>query len=180
MGRNCDPPTIKLEPASKAPPADLATMLQELGDGEAGFGGTPFGRGELGLSEYLDALLRNENPDCIPDGRVPETVFWIIAEGTTVGMLRMRHYLNEALQVKGGHIGYFIRPSVRSRGFATEALRLGLQVLATRGERRALLTTDPDNTASIRVIRANGGTFTGQVPDPAGAGVINQYWIDLV
>ena len=51
-----------LEPASAMPPTDLSSMLLELGDGEAGFSGTPFGRGELNLTEYLDQCVKGEDP----------------------------------------------------------------------------------------------------------------------
>ena len=171
---------LTLEPASEVPPAGLASLLLELGDGEAGFGGTPFGRGEATLAEYLETLLSNEDPDRIKEGRVPETVFWALDGGRAVGILRMRHYLNAALRVEGGHIGYYIRQSARGRGFATEALRLGLKMLAATGVRKALLTTAPDNVGSIRVIEANGGSLEAQVTAPDGAGLISQYWIELV
>ena len=65
------------------------------------------------------------------------------------------------------------------RGVATESLRQALPILSRMGERRAFLTTDPDNLGSIRVIEANGGTLVSQAPDPEGSGVINQYWIEL-
>ena len=43
-----------------------------------------------------------------------------------------------------------------------------------------MLTTNPWNHGSIRVIEANGGVLDAQVPDPEEPGeTINQYWIDL-
>ncbi len=170
---------VLLEPASVAAPAGLENMLHELGDGESGFGGTTFGRGEETLAAFLDERVRYADDHDLPVGRVPETTFWIIADSVTDGMLRMRHYLNDGLRVKGGHIGYYIRPSARGRGAATQALALALEDLARRGEPKAMLTTDPDNTSSIRVIEANGGYLAGQIPDPDGSELINQYWIDL-
>lgn len=154
-------------------------MLEELGDGEAGFGGTAYGRGEMALSSFLDERVRFASDSGLPPGRVPQTTYWIVVDGVCVGMLRMRHYLNEALRLKGGHIGYYIRPSARGRGFARQALALALVELAKVGEPKALLTTDPDNLGSIRVIETNGGYFGGQVRDPDGTELINQYWIDL-
>jgi len=171
---------LSLVAASAIPPRDLAEMLLELGGGENGFGGTPFGSGEMTLGEYLDYCVNQSDPTFVPDHRVPQTIFWIVEDARAVGMLRMRHQLNEALQVKGGHIGYYVRPSARGRGFATEALRQALPMLARHGVTKALLSTDPDNVASIRVIQANGGVLADQVPDPDGPDLINQYWIDLV
>ena len=170
-------PTLQI--ATATPPKGLAEMLQELGDGEAGFGGTPYGRGDMELEEYLDCCVKGTIPTHVPSGRVPQTIFWITEDGVAVGMLRMRHFLNDSLRIEGGHIGYYIRPSARRRGIATEALRQTLQELARLGERRALLTTDPDNLGSIRVIEANGGSLATRVPDPDGLGLVSQYWIEL-
>lgn len=134
----------------------------------------------MGLAEYLDYCVKAENPAHVPPDRVPQTIYWITEDGKAVGMLRMRHFLNDYLRVKGGHIGYYVRPSARGRGLATEALRQALEVLMRLGERRALLTTDPDNFGSIRVIEANGGSLASRVPDPDGGGdLIHQYWIEL-
>ena len=114
----------------------------------------------------------------LPEGRVPSTMFWILADGTVAGMLRMRHHLNDALRIKGGHIGYYVSPRWRRRGVARAALGLALRELLGHGELRALLTTYPDNVGSIRVIEGHGGRLTAQVPDPEG-GIISQYWIAL-
>ena len=170
---------VLLEAASPTAPPGLESMLRELGDGEAGFGGTSFGRDEKSLAAFLDERVRYSDDHDLPAARVPETTFWIIVDGVAVGMLRMRHHLNEALRVKGGHIGYYIRASARGRGIAKQALALALDELAGHGESQAMLTTDPDNVSSIRVIEANGGSLAGQVPDPDGSELINQYWIDL-
>ena len=56
-----------------------------------------------------------------------------------------------------GHIGYSVVPWKRSRGYATQALRLMLPMARERGLVHVDLTTDPDNVASQRVILANGG-----------------------
>ncbi|MGE0623233.1 MAG: GNAT family N-acetyltransferase [Pseudomonadales bacterium] len=133
----------------------------------------------MGFAEYLDVCVKAEIPEHVPPGRVPQTVFWVVEDDRVVGMLRMRHRLNDYLRVKGGHIGYYIRPSARGRGIATEALGQALRLLARMGERRAFLTTDPDNRGSIRVIEANGGSLAARAPDPDGLGVINQYWVSL-
>lgn len=170
---------IALEAASHTPPAGLESLLRELGAGEAGFGGTTFGRGEATLAEFLADCVAGTDAANLSPGRVPQTIFWIIADGAAVGMLRMRHYLNDALRVEGGHIGYYVRPSARRRGVAREALRLALAELARLGEEKAMLTTYPDNAGSIRVIEANGGVLAAQVQDPGGERTISQYWIPL-
>lgn len=56
-----------------------------------------------------------------------------------------------------GHIGYAVPFWKRNRGYATKALRMLLPEAAREGLPHVDLTTDPDNLASQRVIRANGG-----------------------
>jgi predicted acetyltransferase len=90
----------------------------------------------------------------------------------------MRHYLNEKLRDHGGHIGYYIRKDCRGRGYARTALRQVLAEFSKLGERRAMLTVNLDNLASIRVIEACGGVLesTGQEENGDRFG---RYWIDL-
>ncbi len=94
-----------LQEASPTPPNGLEEFLLALGKGEKGFGGTAFTDGELSLGEYLAHLVKQLNPSKISRNRVPQTTFWILNEAdTVVGMLRMRHYLNQKLLHRGGHI----------------------------------------------------------------------------
>jgi len=93
------------------------------------------------------------------------------------GELRLRHYLNPALEQEGGHIGYTIRPSSRGRGMGKELLRLGLLEARAMGIGCVLVTCDDDNPASIGVIEANGGReFEAGVSQWSGK-AIRRYWI---
>lgn len=170
--------TVRLVAASAEVPPGLETMLLELGHGEGGFGGTGFGRGEQSLAAFLEHCVAQQQLAGVIQGRVPQTTFWIMSDDTVAGMLRMRHYLTDALRIKGGHIGYYVSPRARRRGLATGALGLALRELAQRGERRIMLTTDPGNVASIRVIERHGGRLDAQLADPDG-GMLNRYWIEL-
>ena len=58
-----------------------------------------------------------------------------------------------------GHVGYSVVPWKRRRGYATRALRLLLPLARAEGLEYIELTTDAANTASQRVIEANGGTL---------------------
>jgi len=44
---------VRLVRASLSPPAGLADLLADLGDGENGFNGTPVPSGEMTLDEFL-------------------------------------------------------------------------------------------------------------------------------
>jgi predicted acetyltransferase len=58
-----------------------------------------------------------------------------------------------------GHIGYAVVPWKRGRGYATQALAALLEQARREGLTYVLLTTDPDNIPSQKVITANGGTL---------------------
>ena len=172
---------VLLQEASPTPPAGLEEFLLKLGTGENGFGGTPFAAGRITLTAYLQNLVDRSNPSRpLPPDRVPQTIFWILGEtGKTIGMLRMRHYLNDNLLHHGGHIGYYIHPAERGKGCGKQALGRALRELARLGEKRALLTTDADNHPSISVIEANGGILEDQRIDESSGVLFNRYWIDL-
>jgi predicted acetyltransferase len=61
-------------------------------------------------------------------------------------------------------------PWKRRRGYATRALALLLPRLSGEGLPWVELTTDPDNTASQRVIEANGGVLVERFTKPAAYG----------
>ena len=71
-----------------------------------------------------------------------------------------------------GHIGYAVVPWKRSCGYAKLALRMLLPVAAREGLPYVLLTTDPDNVASQRVIEANGGELVERFVKPAAYGSV--------
>ena len=88
---------------------------------------------------------------------LPKTHLWAVTEEEFVGRISIRHELNDAFRVEGGHIGYDTVPSFRGRGVATEMLRQALPLARALGLTEVLLTCDDANAASIRVIERNGG-----------------------
>lgn len=69
-----------------------------------------------------------------------------------------------------GHIGYSVVPWKQRRGHATAALRLMLSHAAGEGLDHVTITTDPDNTASRKVITANGGVLVERFVKPPQLG----------
>ncbi|WP_034269504.1 GNAT family N-acetyltransferase [Actinospica robiniae] len=122
-------------------------------------------RAPSGFSAYIDSLHARRTPDSVAaEGPVPESsLFW--SEGDEfLGRIAIRHRLNSRLEVMGGHIGYVIRPGAQGRGHATALLLAAMPVAYALGVDDALLTTDPDNHASRRVIEKCGGRLVDQKP----------------
>jgi predicted acetyltransferase len=126
---------------------------------------------------FVARLLRAEvTPE---PTRVPQTTYWATVDGAVVGHIGLHHRLNEELAELGGHIGYTVRPSCRGHGLAKEMLRQVLRTPRAREIGRLLLTCAPDNAASNRTIRANGGVLERTIFVERIARETNLYWIVL-
>jgi predicted acetyltransferase len=124
---------------------------------------------------FVARLLRNELSPEPP--LVPQTTYWATVGGVVVGHIGLRHRLNAELAELGGHIGYSVRPSYRGRGLAKEMLRQVLQTPKAREIGKLLLTCAPDNVASNRTIRANGGVLERTIFVERVGRETNLYWI---
>ncbi len=175
---------INLLSMDNPPPPDAEGMLLELGSGDSGFSGTPVSTGDATFREFIEHCRAQAIGQNLSEGWVPNTTYWIVVDGKAAGLLRLRHYLNDALRHKGGHIGYYVRPTCRGRGAATQSLALALPLAKALGQTRVMLTTNPSNTHSIRVIEANGGTLTATLNEQSDNNgsvtteTILQYWIN--
>jgi|SRR3989344_581980 len=65
---------------------------------------------------YRKGLQDQAEGKNLKPGRVPQTTYWFIDNNEYIGQARIRHRLNEALLINGGHIGYDIRPSKHGLG----------------------------------------------------------------
>lgn len=74
-----------------------------------------------------------------------------------VGIVKLRHRLNDALRQGAGHIGYGIRKEYRGRGYATAVLSLALdEARKIVPEDEIYLSVRKDNPASLKVQLRNG------------------------
>ncbi len=114
------------------------------------------------LVAMLEQEARDDDPGR-PAGSVPQTTWWWCEGDEYLGRISLRHRLTPALEVVGGHIGYEVRPSERSRGHATAMLRAVLPLAAAHGIDPALVTCHVSNVASRTVIEANDGVRTASL-----------------
>ena len=100
-------------------------------------------------------------------------------DGRVLGMLQVRHRLNEYLAQYAGHIGYSVRPDERRKGVAKWMLRESLDYCRALGLEKVMVACLPDNEGSRRTILANGGVYERTVFEPDDGELLEQYWITL-
>ena len=112
-------------------------------------------------------------------GLVPgTTLFCLDADRDIfVGAVNIRHYLNEALLLNGGHIGDGIRPSERRKGYATQMIGLALEECRKLGLDRVLMVCDKSNVGSAKSIINNGGILENEID--VDGNLEQRFWITL-
>jgi predicted acetyltransferase len=171
---------MRLQKASLEPPAGLPHLLEQLGPvGENGFIGTGQPTNTETMPSYLQSLVDMDMGLNLRPQWVPMTTFWLVNhEDEIVGVSRLRHRLTPSLLEDGGHIGYYVRPDYRGRGYGKIILTLTLQEARKLDIERALLTVRHDNIPSIRIIETSGGVMEDERTDPDGVRY-RRYWIGL-
>lgn len=112
----------------------------------------------------------------LPNGssfkRLPGFRRWMWDNDEFVGSigLRWQNGTSELPPHVLGHIGYSVVPWRQQRGYATQALRQILPMAKAQGLDYVYITTQPDNTASRKVILANGGEFLGEYREDSAYG----------
>ena len=130
------------------------------------------------LADWLNVVQKNAKKETVAEGWVPSSTLLAIREdGLLVGMIDIRHQLNDYLSQFGGHIGYSIRRSQRQKGYATRMLQLGLDYARSLNLERVLITCDKNNIASAATIRSQNGALENEVVEDGH--LIQRYWITL-
>lgn len=142
------------------------------------------GCGNLGdcvsVEEWLDIIKIRSSEETCPAGCVPSNVYLAVRENDMkiVGIIDLRHHINHpVLGTWGGHIGYYVRPDERKKGYGKEMLRQNLANCKRLGIEKVLITCDGDNIASEKTILKNGGVFEEEIR--VDNEVKKRYWITL-
>ncbi len=169
-----NPPLVVRAPRAEDETQVLAAEEELAADG---FHFVLRGAGES-WTDYLARIERDRMGVDLAPGRVPATMLFGVVGDEVVGRVHVRHALTPYLLEVGGHVGYGVRPAHRRRGYATQLLRAGLNLLREVGVPRVLVTCDDDNLASAATIERNGGVLEKVVP-VEGETPKRRYWIDL-
>ena len=165
---------VEPTPLYKAAIVDAAAEMHAVGECDI----TPDA-----FAAQFDAMLAEiaaaKDEATAPPGVLPFEDFWLMEDGTWIGLLTLRSHINEQFLHSGGHIGYVVRPTRRRSGYGTALLNLGLDKARERGLDRVLLTCNETNTASRKIIEANGGRFENAVDVEGQADKKLRFWIDL-
>lgn len=116
------------------------------------------------------------------ENRVPADTYFLVRESDDriIGMINIRHCLNENLRLVGGHIGYSVRPSERRKGYNKVNLYLGLLRCQELGIDEVLMDCDADNLGSARTMQALGGRLVREWYEPnIYKTVLQDYVIDV-
>lgn len=139
---------------------EIYDLLQAIPRDENGFVNGVNGMSFDEFSHWLAREDANSRKTEIEDGwKVPQTTFWLYADGHPVGVGKIRHFLTDKLREEGGHIGYAVAPGERGKGYGKLLLCELLKEAKKRGIERALITVRNENIASIRTALANGGVI---------------------
>lgn len=168
----------------------MASFIEALGEGhhrDTLRPETPESIAEVAAdpAAYVASLLGPPGEITLPDGTkgvaIPSTMLWLVEGETYLGWVNIRHGLNANLEKAGGHIGYAVRPSARGQGHASAMLARTLDwVRANLPLTRVLLTVNPANPHSIRVIEKNGGVHADTIDHLWRPGEkMLRYWIAL-
>lgn len=165
------------------PTAEYKTQIERFKQDMLSAGSSMDGCGDLkndGFETWLkkcDDWRREEN---LPEGYVPATQFICVrkSDDKVVGMIQIRHRLNDRILNYFGHVGDSVAVDERNKGYGKKLLALGLKECKKLGISRVLVTCKDTNVAPRKCIVANGGRYEDTRTMEEGIN-LERYWIDI-
>lgn len=130
--------------------------------------------------EWLEVVNKELSPETCGESRVPATQYlaYKIEDNKLVGIIQIRHELNDFLLQFGGHIGGSIRPTERRKGYSVEQIELAMEKCKELGIDKVLITCKQSNIASSKSIQRSKGVLENEVAMEDGT-IMQRFWIDL-
>lgn len=129
---------------------------------------------------FIKRLKEDEDGTNLAPGIIPQSTYWLVRDdGYLIGESRVRHSLTSRLEQSGGHVGLFVRPSERGRGYGTLLLKLTLREAKTMGLKRVLITCGQENKAALKIIENNNGKRDTDGIAPLSGRPVMRYWFEV-
>lgn len=130
---------------------------------------------------YIAECEKYKSFETLPEGRVIATQFFYVRkdDNRIVGMIQIRHYMNDYLTKYAGNIGYSTRPSERRKGYATAMLKSVLPYCREIGLDKVLICCNVGNIGSEKTMLANGAVYESTVYEPGEDLGLKRFWITL-
>lgn len=141
------------------------------------------GGAKLDMIENIDEWIKyvqDLEKGITSDGFVSSTVLLGVVNEKIVGIIDLRHRLNDWLKKNGGgNIGYAVRPSERRKGYASEMVKQALEFYKKNNIEFVEISCDYDNIASKNTILKNNGIFDRELTDSELGEKVQVYKINL-
>lgn len=149
---------------------DMVNEFMQAGEGY-GYNNIELAREDF--AQFVRELEEEAEGIGLPPGMPAQQTYLLLKDGQmVVGEIRFRPKLMPPYEKYSGHIGYNMRPSQRSKGYATRQLALLLDEARKLQLAGVSLIIDDENPASVRVIEKNGGKLLQVIKDPVEARVL--------
>ena len=133
------------------------------------------------FNNYINWFKNTQKSEILnSEFKVPSSQFLTIrkSDNSLIGMVNIRHTLNDIIKFRGGHVGDCIRPSERNKGYGSKQIKLALSECKKLHLQKILITCSKHNIASIKTITKNGGILENEAVDKNGE-IFRRYWINL-
>ena len=108
-------------------------------------------------AQWVQSITANTSPETVnPAWVVTDTYFAVDENDNIVGIIDLRHTLNDFLQ-DFGNVGYSVKPSERRKGYATEMFRQVREIARRAGMKELHMAVHRDNEPSVKTIVNAGG-----------------------
>lgn len=100
----------------------------------------------------LPKIIKSSKGIDLPNGYVPQTLYFLWDNNNIVGLFKIRHCLTDSLKNGAGHIGYGVNKNYRGKGYGTKGLALAIEkAKEVIKEGEIYLSVHLDNSASLKV-----------------------------